>query len=190
MLTTLFSSRSSAEASTTTATKPAPHLGADRIHARVHMNRAFDELYSSPPSRRGEESDRGRFAARRRHGFTQLAFSAHRLRCTPCLGNQAGKLSKYRRREECKGRVAGSRRHASRSSVRVQRRGRGRTRTTPPSPLLARLDLPVRLLSRRYWGKSGHISAGVVGRAVPAWPQKMPAVSWVPPVVLTRWEPS
>jgi hypothetical protein len=26
------------------------------------MNRAFDELYSSPPSRRGEESDRGRFA--------------------------------------------------------------------------------------------------------------------------------
>src|SRR5580700_6664627 len=70
MLTTLFSRRSSAEASTTTATKPAPHLGANRIYARVHMNRAFDELYSSPPSRRGEESDRGRFAGRRRHGFT------------------------------------------------------------------------------------------------------------------------
>jgi putative SOS response-associated peptidase YedK len=36
------------------ATVPAPHLGADRIHARVHMNRAFDELYSRPPSRRGK----------------------------------------------------------------------------------------------------------------------------------------
>ena len=35
--------------------------------ARVHMNRAFNELYSSPPSCRCEESGRGRFAGRRRH---------------------------------------------------------------------------------------------------------------------------